>query len=91
MHTVNPPEDENASTMVVALGLDVSVGHKKHGEDDDDDIPSRQNQTWGSCQILGGGNAEGVGEKKAPYLKVSATEPIFSGACQAEKATIAGT
>jgi hypothetical protein len=25
------------------------------------------------------------------YLKVSATEPIFSGVCQVEKATIAGT
>ena len=39
------PKDENAPTMIVTLGLDVSVGHEEHREDDDDNIPSRQNQT----------------------------------------------
>ena len=41
----------------------------------------------GTCQNWRG--IEGI-KPKLPYLKVSATEPIFSGACQAEKATIAG-
>jgi hypothetical protein len=40
-HSANPPKDENASTMIVALGLDVGVGHEEHQEDDDDDVPSR--------------------------------------------------
>jgi len=43
----------------------------------------------GTCQELGTG-AVGLGKTRS-YLKVSATEPILSGACQAEKATIAGT
>ena len=46
--------------MVVTLGLDVCVGHKEHGEDDDDNIPSGQNQTWGN--VLEG--VEGV-ERRA--------------------------
>lgn len=39
------PKDENAPTMVVTLGLDISVGHEEYREDDDNNIPSRQNQT----------------------------------------------
>ena len=39
------PEDENAPTVVVTPSLDVGVGHKEHGKDDGDDIPSRQDQT----------------------------------------------
>lgn len=73
--------------MVVTLGLDVRVRHEEHGEDDGDDIPSGQNQTL----------EERIRELEwqlralRSYLKVSATDPIFSGACQVEKATIAGT
>lgn len=40
--------------MIVTLGFDVSVGHEEHGEYDDDNVPSRQNQTWGSKSDAGG-------------------------------------
>lgn len=30
--------------MVVTLRLDVSVGHEENGEDDNDDIPTRENE-----------------------------------------------
>lgn len=41
----------------------------------------------GTHQMLG---EEGTRAQKRQYLKVSATEPIFSGAYHAEKATITG-
>jgi len=42
----------------------------------------------GTHQMVG---EEGTGaQKKRQYLKVSATEPIFSGLYHAEKATITG-
>ena len=37
-------EDEDATTMVVALRLDVGVSHQEHREDDCDDIPAREDQ-----------------------------------------------
>lgn len=39
------PQDENASTVVVAFGFDVRVGEKEHGKNDDDNIPSREYET----------------------------------------------
>ena len=74
--------------MIVTPGLNVGIGHEEYGEDDGDNIPSRQNQTWGNISDTWRG---AVRVERRSYLKVSATDPIFSGACQAEKATIAGT
>ena len=73
--------------MVVTLGLDVCVCHEEHGEDDGNDIPPRQDQTMEE-QIR---RSKRQLRASRPYLKVSATDPILSGACQVEKATIAGT
>src|SRR5690606_2362159 len=33
-------KDEDAASVIVALGLDVGVSHQEHREDDSDDIPS---------------------------------------------------
>ena len=35
-------EDEDATTMVVALRLDVGVRHEEDGKDDRDDVPARE-------------------------------------------------
>ena len=45
--------------MVVALGLDIRVGHEKHGEDNRDNIPSRQNQAWEGTSDTRSGRPEG--------------------------------
>jgi hypothetical protein len=74
--------------MVVTLGLDVGVGHEEHGEDDRYDIPSREDQTWEDASDIKMRTPAWI---EGRYLKVSATDPILSGAYQAEKATIAGT
>jgi hypothetical protein len=29
-HTINPPKDGDISVMIVALGLNVGVGHEEH-------------------------------------------------------------
>lgn len=75
--------------MVITLGFNVGVGHEEHGEDDRYDIPSRQYQTWEDASDIEA-RILGVGIERQ-YLKVSATDPILSGAYQAEKATMAGT
>lgn len=38
------PENENASTMIIAFRLNVGVGHQEHGENDSDDIPAREDK-----------------------------------------------
>ena len=71
--------------MVVTLRLDIGVGHQEHREDDADDIPARENQAGRAHLVL---RPEDHAYKT--YVNVSETEPILSGAYQAEKATIAG-
>ena len=39
------PEDEDAAAVVVALRLDVGVGHEEDGKDDRDDIPAREDKS----------------------------------------------
>ena len=38
------PKDEDTSSVVVTLGLDVCVGQQEHRQDNDDDIPSREDE-----------------------------------------------
>ena len=67
-------EDEDAATMIVALRLDVGVRHQEHRKHDGDDVPARENQpeeASTNCHEY---------ERCETNVKVSATEPIFSGA-----------
>lgn len=45
MMTLNTPEDENASPMIITLRLDVRVSHQEDGQDDDNNIPPRENES----------------------------------------------
>jgi hypothetical protein len=74
--------------MVVTLGLDIGVCHEEHGEDNEMTSHRGKIKLGGTRQILVGEATEAY--KTRQYLKVSATEPIFSGAYHAEKATITG-
>ena len=41
---MNGPEDENAPAMVVAPGFNVGIREKEDGKNDNDNIPSREDQ-----------------------------------------------
>jgi hypothetical protein len=38
------PENEDAAAMVVALSLDVGIGHEEYREDNDHHIPAGEDQ-----------------------------------------------
>lgn len=73
--------------MVVTLCLDVGVRHQKDGQDDRDDVPARKYKTKEEIIILISATPRGC---VVTHVKAFATSPIFSGAYQAENATMAG-
>ena len=72
--------------MVVTLGLNVGVCHQEHGEDQCDNIPSRENETTGTEVDTKIQDTR----RDLTHVKVFATSPMFEGSDHAEKATIAG-
>lgn len=46
------PENEDATTMVVALCFDVGISHQEHRENESDDIPSREDESEGGYQLV---------------------------------------
>ena len=42
MGSINSPENQNTATVIVGPRFDVDVGHQKHGEDDHNTIPARE-------------------------------------------------
>lgn len=46
------PENKDAPSVVVTLGLDVGIGEQENREDDGDDIPSREDETNNSVNPL---------------------------------------
>ena len=88
---MNGPEDENAPAMVVAPGFNVGIREKEDGKNDNDNIPSREYQAV--HKQANKKERQKVHRDRTiqvAYVKVSATEPILSGAYQAENATMAG-
>ena len=79
------PQNKDTSTVIVALGLNVTVGQKEDRENDYDDIPSGENQAGTSRSV-----SSRRERREKTYVNVSATAPIFSGAYHAENATMAG-
>ena len=77
-------KDKDTTTVVVALRLNVGVGHQEHGKDDRDDVPAGEDEAIQPVSKVG------MKAIQATHVKVSATEPILSGEYQAENATIAG-
>ena len=45
MRRMNEPQNENTSTVVIALGFNVGIRHQEHGQDYSDNIPSWEDQT----------------------------------------------
>ncbi len=78
-------EDQDAAAVIIALRFDVGVRHQEHRQDDGDDIPAGEDQA-----VIKVNTGTLFAEEAGTHVKVSATEPIFSGAYQAENATIAG-
>lgn len=78
-------EDENATAVVVTLGLDVSVGHQEHRQDDGDDIPAREDQA-----IIQQSADSTMHQKGDTNLNVFAAVATLSPVSQAENATMAG-
>jgi len=72
--------------MVITLCLDVGVRHQKDGQDDRDDVPARKYKTKEKIILITATPRRCVGT----HVKAFATSPIFSGAYQAENATMAG-
>ena len=67
--------------MIVTPGLNISVGQKEDGQDDGNDIPSREDQAVVSLDLA---------EVDPTHVKVSTGSPIFPGSYSAEKRTMAG-
>ncbi len=80
----NEPENQYTPTVVVTLGFDISVCEEEYGQNNNDNVPSGEYQSIASVSI------ESVSRTAKTYVKVSATEPILSGAYHAENATMAG-
>jgi hypothetical protein len=80
------PEDEDTAPMIIALRFNISIGHQKHGKDDNDNIPSWEDQPAEGHQF----RVQFKLRTNLSYVKVSATLPILAGAYQAENATMAG-
>lgn len=72
--------------MIIALSFNVSISQQKERKHDDKNIPSRKNQSIELHTCI----RRPLDIYDVTHVKVSATEPIFSGAYQAENATIAG-
>lgn len=84
----NIPENKDASSVIIALSFDVGIGHQEHREDNNNDIPTWEDEPVYRVPIPISSRV--TVQKTDTYVKVFATSPIFSGAYQAEKATIAG-
>ena len=49
------PEDENATTVVIALGFDIGVCHQEYSKNNDDNVPSREDKAkWVSVSQVTG-------------------------------------
>jgi hypothetical protein len=47
---VDLPQNKDTSSMVIALGLNICICHQKHGKDDNNNVPSREDQPELVCQ-----------------------------------------
>lgn len=68
--------------MIVALGLDVGVGHEEHGEDDGNNIPSRQNQTLVDASDTQRGDYRSVKNETIPESLCDGTHLLRSVPCR---------
>ena len=54
---VDLPQNKDTSSMVIALGFNICICHQKHGKDDNNNVPSREDQPELVSQTRHVGNA----------------------------------
>lgn len=79
------PENEDTSSMIVALCFDICVCHQEYGKDDDHNVPTREDETSRGVVMI-----YTLIQRGGTHVNENAISPIFSGAYHAEKATMAG-